>query len=638
MDFSTYNVAKENICEQINCLQDVAQNLGMDNRCGQLKNIFQRLSDDHFNLVVVGMFSRGKSTFVDALLGRRILPTSKKPTTAVISKIIYGDIPQYTLHFRDKTIADKILSEDEFRCLTAPKSPDKNNEEQIKETLKQQDELDKIAEAEIAYPLHLCKNGVDLVDTPGMNDVNKTRIELTYQYLCKADAVVMLLAADQMLSVSEVEFLRERILSRQIKDVFYIINRKDTLSGPEEESKVIAFAQRNLEEIIPSELTGELRIFLLSSYQALLFRRQENGDELTAKQLTKIPMDFADTGFPEFEKSLSDFLIHEKGQSKLDSYRLQAINQIDCMAIEIEDAIGLLNHSLDEILEKLGNLEPEFNRARMKSESIVKDLQMNLERYTNYIQEQCEIAGDDMLLAACGAIDSYQGELDSARLKQEINEAVAQQQKKFLDSMIRYQSTALQGELTKAQKRLQEIWQDVDAQYRSSLNLPAIPNGNGVNISAHQSNIISDDRATIGSYAVGGSIGALLAGAVFPALAVGAIAAWCFGFFDDREEKAKQNIKKQIVKQIPKMVDQMKKNVVNLYNERCKELTEVITSTIENRISAMERTLEETIREKKNREREQEKRRAFLDNNRKLLAMIKGSLSEIFYDTQYREE
>ena len=92
------------------------------------------------------------------------------------------------------------------------------------------------------------------------------------------------------------------------------------------------------------------------------------------------------------------------------------------------------------------------------------------------------------------------------------------------------------------------------------------------------------------------------------------------------------------MKQIPKMVDQMKKNVVNLYNERCKELTEVITSTIENRISAMERTLEQTIREKKNREREQEKRRAFLDNNRKLLAMIKGSLSEIFYDTQYREE
>ncbi len=136
-----------------------------------------------------------------------------------------------------------------------------------------------------------------------MNDVNKTRIELTYQYLCKADAVVMLLAADQMLSISEVEFLRERILSRQIKDVFYIINRKDTLSGPEEESKVIAFAKRNLEEIIPSELSGELRIFLLSSYQALLFRRQENGDELTAKQLTKIPMDFADTGFPEFEKS-----------------------------------------------------------------------------------------------------------------------------------------------------------------------------------------------------------------------------------------------------------------------------------------------------------------------------------------------
>lgn len=637
MDFSRYNTAKENICEQVKNLQHIAQTLGMNEHYRQLKNVCQRLNDDHFNLVVVGMFSRGKSTFIDALLGRRILPTSKKPTTAVISRIIYGDTPRYTLHFKDSTIADKTLNEDEFRSLTAPKSPDKTDKEQIKKVLRQQDELDTIAEAEIAYPLHLCKNGVDLVDTPGMNDVNRTRIELTYRYLRQADAVIMLLAADQMLSVSEVDFLKERILSRQIKDVFYIINRKDALSGPEEESKVVTFAHRNLKEIIPPELANELRIFLLSSYQALLFRRRENGDELTAKQLTKIPVAFSDTGFPEFEKSLSDFLIHEKGQSKLDSYRLQTRRQIDDMTAKIEDALGLLEHSLDEILEKSRELEPEFKQARTKSKSIIDDMQMNLECYTNYIKEQCQVAGDDMLVAACGAVDNYRGELDSTRLKQEINEAVAQQQKNFIDGMIQYQNTALQGELTKAQKRLQEIWQDVDAQYRLSLNLPAISNNNSISIATSQPNVISDDRGIIGSCAVGGSIGALLAGAVFPALAIGAMAAWCFGFFDNQEEKVKQNIKKQLMEQIPKMLNQIQKDVVSLYRARSEELITVITNTVESRISDMENVLEQIIHEKENQEHEQKQRKEFLKKSRGQLMAIKNKLSVFFENMNYRE-
>lgn len=626
MDFSKYNNDKENICLKITQVQDVAQKLGMTERSIQLNNAWQRLQDDHFNLVVVGMFSRGKSTFVDALLGRRILPTSKKPTTAVISKIIYGDIPKYVLHFKDNTVADKVLSEDEFRSLTAPKSVDKNDKQQVQETLKQQDELDKISEAEIAYPLVLCKNGVDLVDTPGMNDVNKTRIELTYQYLHQADAVIMLLAADQMLSISEVEFLKERILSRQIKDVFYIINRKDALSGPEEEAKVIAFAQKNLKEIIPMELIKDLRIFLLSSYQALLFRRQVNGEELTAKQIAKIPDEFSVTGFPEFEDSLSDFLIREKGQSKLDVYRSQVIKHIDEMIIEINDTLSLLDHSLDEIIKKVRKLEPEFNQARIKSGQIVKDMKMNLERYTSYIMGQCQIAGDDMFAAACATVDNYQSDLDSTRIKAEINETVSQQQKKFIDGMIKYQGTVLQGELTKAQKKLQEMWQNIDAQYRTSLNLPKVSDSSIIHIIATPQNLISEDRGTIGSYAIGSSLGALLAGAVLPALAIGAIAAWCFGAFDNKTERIKQNIKKQLIEQVPKIVDKMQKNVLNLYRTQSEELASVIHNAIEARISTLETALNQALQEKQNQEYEQEQRKKFLKENCQLITKIKNDL------------
>ena len=626
MDLTKYKKNREIICAKIETVKSIAQNLDMEKHVILLDNYRQRLIDDHFNLVVVGMFSRGKSTFVDALLGRRILPTSKKPTTAVISKIIYGEEPRYVLHYKDKSVDSKILSEEEFRSLTAPKSADINDEDQVREVLRQQDELDKIAEAEVAYPVPLCKNGVNLVDTPGMNDVNRTRIEITYKYLKQADAVIMLLAADQILSISEVEFLKERILSRKIKDVFYIINRKDTLSGPEEEAKVIEFAKKNLKEIIPAELANDIHIFLVSSYQALLFRRQLGGEELSLKQVAKIPTDFAVTGFTEFEEALGNFLVNEKGKSKIESYKLQTIKVIDDMTAEIEDSLRLIDHSLDDIIDKVRRLAPEFKQARLQSGQIIKDMQLNLERYGTYITEQCQTAGNDILATACCTVDAYQGKLESNRLKQEINEAVAQQQKKFIDNIIKYQETTLQGELTKAQVRLQKIWQDVDAQYRTSLNLPMISNRQTIDISAIPHSNISEFRGTLGSYAIGGAIGGLLAGAVFPALAIGAIAAWCFGFFDNHEEEAKRKIKRQLVEQIPELARQMEKNVLEIYKIQSEELVSIFNKTIEGRISQMEDTMNQVLEEKRSKEHEQEERKRTLKDYHMLLFEIKNKL------------
>ncbi len=628
MNFSEYNKAKDNLCKQIKQLQNIAERLQMEEQAAYLNNAQQRLQDEHFNLVVVGMFSRGKSTFVDALLGKRILPTSKKPTTAVISKITYGDVPKYVLHFKDSTMPDKELAEEEFSSLTAPKTADSTDEEQVKEALRQQDELDKIAEAEIHYPLAICRNGVDLVDTPGMNDVNRTRIELTYGYLQQSDAVIMLLAADQMLSVSEVEFLRERILSRQIKDVFYVINRKDTLAGPEEEAKVRGFAENNLKEIIPPELAKDLRIFLVSSYQALLYRRQAVGEALTTKQVLKIPDDFAITGFAELEDALSYFLVHEKGQSKMELYHLQAVKQSEEIISKIDDSLHLLEHSLDEIKAKVQSLEPEFRKVSAKTEQIIRDMQMNLERYTGYIEEQCEMAGDEMLAATCAVVDNYQGELNANAIRQEINEAIAQKQKKFIDGMADYQHTIITGELTKAQKRLQEIWQNIEAQYRVGLNLPMVTAPRNINIVSTAGNTISKERVNVASYAVGASIGTLFLGAVFPAVALGALAAWSLGFFDDKEGQAKRNIKKQLTEQFPNLIQQIQKNVLSIYRSQSEELGRSINDTIEGRISTMENTLKQVMEEKQHQEAEQQKQRKLLEQNRSMVVTIRDKLAK----------
>ena len=91
-------------------------------------------NDEKFNLVVVGEFSRGKSTFVNALLGCPMLPVSKSPTTAVISKIVYGENSEYIVHY--KSGESKTISEEEFLDIKAQSEGDVLSLDRLKDKLK----------------------------------------------------------------------------------------------------------------------------------------------------------------------------------------------------------------------------------------------------------------------------------------------------------------------------------------------------------------------------------------------------------------------------------------------------------------------------------------------------------------------
>ena len=181
MQLTTYRNKLQSAAKTFHRLEALASSLNMTNAAKDAKRILTRMEDERFRLVVVGEFSRGKSTFVNALLGRKILPASKNPTTAIISKIVYGDTPDYYLHYRERETPER-LTEDAFFRLTAPKEPDEGDEASVREFVKVQERLSRIDYAEIVYPLSFCRDHVEVVDTPGTNDLNAGRIEITYRY------------------------------------------------------------------------------------------------------------------------------------------------------------------------------------------------------------------------------------------------------------------------------------------------------------------------------------------------------------------------------------------------------------------------------------------------------------------------
>ena len=82
----------------------------------------------------------------------------------------------------------------------------------LERVLSEDNPVSEVAYVELGYPSELLVNNVVLVDTPGVNDLNEQRAEVTYGYVPRADAVVFLLDAGQALKDSEREFLRSRVL------------------------------------------------------------------------------------------------------------------------------------------------------------------------------------------------------------------------------------------------------------------------------------------------------------------------------------------------------------------------------------------------------------------------------------------
>ena len=74
-------------------LEEAATVLRANIARSRIKDVRTKLQDERFNIAVVGGYKRGKSTFVNALLGSEILPTGIVPLTSVITKIVSGDMP-----------------------------------------------------------------------------------------------------------------------------------------------------------------------------------------------------------------------------------------------------------------------------------------------------------------------------------------------------------------------------------------------------------------------------------------------------------------------------------------------------------------------------------------------------------------
>ena len=243
------------------------------------RDLFARLAEDRFNLVVVGRFSRGKSSLMNAILGMDRLPTGVVPLTSVITTVTYGSEEQVTLHYRGSFLIDDIKLPELSKYITERGNPGNIRGIEI---------------ADVQLPTAILRHGFHFIDTPGLGSSIAQNTRTTERFMPEADALILVTSFDSPLSEEEVSVLRS--VRRANRRVFLAVNKRDVVTAAEQ-GQVLSHVSAQLRSVFGDDPPPA---FSLSARDAL------------AAKLAGDQQGLAVSGLAVFEQALIDFLVAGK--------------------------------------------------------------------------------------------------------------------------------------------------------------------------------------------------------------------------------------------------------------------------------------------------------------------------------------
>ena len=197
----------------------------------QVAQLCGNVLNERFAIAVVGEFSKGKSTLINRLVNAEVLPTAALPTTALLTRIRYGAQPKLTAVNKSGQRRAMPLQPQSWEGLTAANFGDREPEGFV----------------EVELPnTWLGQNNIEVIDTPGAGDLEASRAAVIERCLMGAEACVVVMAATKLLSITEREFIRKKLLSRNIPFMAIALTHMDQVPA-EERVNVIDYLYKQLE-------------------------------------------------------------------------------------------------------------------------------------------------------------------------------------------------------------------------------------------------------------------------------------------------------------------------------------------------------------------------------------------------------
>lgn len=329
-------------------------NLGDKSAMDSLSDASGQLNDDTLRVLVMGKFNSGKSTFLNALMGQKLLPAKPTPTTAVIGEIVYSESPEAILHPKkgyaggNKPFAIKIDELSKYIVIdhTQPSADKKKAENPFSKIV-------------IKYPLTICKHGIMFVDSPGLDDPT-CHDAITKDYLPTADAILYCMNSNVAFSAAD-KLEIERLISLGYKSIIFVLTYYDMLlyndgmNGTNDAEDLKHYIK------LLSKYTdlGENGIFFVGSLPALN-AKLNNKPELLSR-----------SNFPPLERRLDEILFNEKGRMKLLKalYSTRRVNRVTSQ--HLTDLIEVANSDKSGLSNRIHDAQNKLNQAQAKANEIL---------------------------------------------------------------------------------------------------------------------------------------------------------------------------------------------------------------------------------------------------------------------------
>ncbi|PKL76556.1 MAG: hypothetical protein CVV27_09675 [Candidatus Melainabacteria bacterium HGW-Melainabacteria-1] len=328
----------------------------------RLLELHDQLQRQALYVAVLGQFKRGKSSFLNALLGEVLLPVAVIPLTALPVLLLPGPLSAQ-VHFQDQPAPLRLEAES---------APGLESQLRLYVTEAQNPHNQrKVSFVEVFYPASLLQRGMVLVDTPGIGSTFRHNTETTRQWLPHYDVGLLVLSSEPPITEAELKFIQE--IAPQLSELVIVFNKKDTLT-PDELAQSLEF----LTQVLQTELGTAPVIFAISARQGLQARQSGDAGLWQA------------SGMAQLEEDLLNRLASRKTQLVQTSIQQKTLALAARIKLWLSLWLKAQEEPLQAFAEKIARLDQQVQFLEQEQQRIADLLQVDLRRQLTRLEARAE--------------------------------------------------------------------------------------------------------------------------------------------------------------------------------------------------------------------------------------------------------
>ncbi len=421
---SETSVCRDNLLDIFDDVKGAITSLGEDYSAylSDFELLRKRLITGQFRLAVLGQFKRGKSTLLNALLGDQLLPTDILPVTAIPTFIGHGEEITVFVTFAgdESAVSFDSASGQSLGDFLNEYVTEAGNPENYR----------KVACVEVSYPAELLKQGVVLIDTPGIGSTHKHNTEVAYQILPQCDAALFLVSPDPPITEVELTYLKD--IQQRLPRTFFLLNKVDFL---DEDERVASL--RFLADQLTPLCDGVPQVLPISARKGLDSRRKGDVDG------------WKNSGMQQVEQNLIDFFAREKQQILHASLNRRICDQLNGIIMQLKLSLSALMLPEAELKQRIEQFRHSLPAIEREKEAATDILSGDLKRIVKCLNSEIATLRRCAKEAILGPVENYIKTIsDTEELEQLVRESVITDIPNFFTPVIREITTTIETEAT----------------------------------------------------------------------------------------------------------------------------------------------------------------------------------------------